>query len=133
MKQPIGVEPAQDLHPGVERGQSRRSFRLPTDSLSPREAEVCLLLREGMMVKEIAGRLGISYRTAEQHTRNLYQKLNVRSRAELFRRFETCHTIEVRPAARDSDVVQIFRRLEKIEEQLTEIAGYLRSEAEPAA
>ncbi len=133
MKQPIGVEPAQNLRAGAAGARSRRSFRLPADSLSPREAEVCLLLREGLLVKEIAGRLGIAYRTAEQHTRNLYQKLNVRSRAELFKRFETCHTIEVRAAARDSDVVQIFRRLEKIEEQLAEIAEYLRSGVQSAA
>jgi DNA-binding CsgD family transcriptional regulator len=132
MKQRIGEEFTQNLQPGAARAHGR-SFRLPADSLSPREAEVCLLLREGLLVKEIAGKLGIAYRTAEQHTRNLYQKLNVRSRAELFKRFETCHTIEVRPAARDADVVQIFRRLEKIEEQLTEIAGHLRSEAKPAA
>jgi DNA-binding CsgD family transcriptional regulator len=133
MKQPMGVELAQELDPGKAGRKSRRSFRLPADSLSPREAEVCLLLREGLLVKEIAGRLGISCRTAEQHTRNLYQKLNVRSRAGLFKRFETCHSIEVRPAARDSDVVQIFRRLEKIEEQLNEIAEYLRSDAKSAA
>jgi hypothetical protein len=80
------------------------------------------------MMKEIAGRLGIAYRTVEHHTRNLYQKLNVRSRAELFKHFETVHQIEVRPAARDSDVVRIFQRLQRIEEQLIHIVGFLSSD-----
>lgn len=44
-------------------------------------------LLEGFAVKEIAGQLGISYYTAEAHRRNLYTKLEVHSRAELFRLF----------------------------------------------
>ena len=125
MKPPIGVDldPAGNRVPPKQPGHRR--FLLPTDALSPREAEVCLLLREGMMLKEIAGHLGIAHRTVEHHARNLYQKLKVRSRAELFKHFESCHTIEVRPAPRDSDVVQILQGLERIEEQLSFLTGVL--------
>src|ERR1700679_3553301 len=66
-----------------------RSFCLPKDTLSPRETEDCLLLREGLIGKEIGAQLGISHPTAEAHRRNLYIKLGVSGRAELFKRFET--------------------------------------------
>jgi|HubBroStandDraft_1064217.scaffolds.fasta_scaffold2340478_1 DNA-binding CsgD family transcriptional regulator len=55
----------------------------PSVPLSPREAEVCLLLIEGLALKEIAFRLGISTRTAECHRVNIYRKLRVHSRDEL--------------------------------------------------
>jgi DNA-binding NarL/FixJ family response regulator len=50
-------------------------------ALSPRELELLRCMVEGLTAKEIAARLAISIHTADTHTRNLYSKLSVHSRA----------------------------------------------------
>ena len=50
-------------------------------SLSPREREMLSLIVEGLTAKEIAERLGVSIHTIDTHTRHLFKKLDVRSRA----------------------------------------------------
>jgi DNA-binding NarL/FixJ family response regulator len=50
-------------------------------SLSPREREMLALIVEGLTAKEIAERLGVSIHTIDTHTRHLFKKLDVRSRA----------------------------------------------------
>ncbi len=50
-------------------------------SLSPRESELLALLVEGLTAKEIADRLQVSIHTTSTHTRNLFTKLGVHSRA----------------------------------------------------
>ncbi len=50
-------------------------------SLSPREHDLLKLLVEGLTAKEIADRLQVSIHTTSTHTRNLFSKLNVHSRA----------------------------------------------------
>lgn len=50
-------------------------------SLSPREQELLALLVEGLTAKEIADRLQVSIHTTSTHTRNLFTKLGVHSRA----------------------------------------------------
>jgi DNA-binding NarL/FixJ family response regulator len=50
-------------------------------SLSPRERELLGLLVEGLTAKSIADRLGVSIHTTSTHTRNLFMKLDVHSRA----------------------------------------------------
>lgn len=50
-------------------------------SLSPREQELLALIVEGLTAKEIAERLDVSVNTISTHTRNLFGKLDVRSRA----------------------------------------------------
>jgi len=55
--------------------------------LTPREKEVLELSAKGYRSKEIADALGISTQTVETHFRNLYEKLQVRSRAEAVARF----------------------------------------------
>lgn len=52
-----------------------------TVSLSPRELELLRCMVDGLTAKEIAASLAISIHTADTHTRNLYSKLGVRSRA----------------------------------------------------
>ena len=52
-------------------------------SLSGREREVLQLIAEGKATKEVAAELRISIKTAETHRRNLMQKLNIDSIAEL--------------------------------------------------
>jgi DNA-binding CsgD family transcriptional regulator len=58
----------------------RHIGRLP---LSGRQAQVCLLMAEGLSYSEIADRLGISKHTAITHRRWIYDKLNVSTRTEL--------------------------------------------------
>lgn len=50
-------------------------------SLSPREREMLSLIVDGLTAKEIADRLGVSIHTIDTHTRHLFKKLDVRSRA----------------------------------------------------
>jgi DNA-binding NarL/FixJ family response regulator len=50
-------------------------------SLSPRERELLKLLVDGLTAKEIADRLKVSINTTGTHTRNLFTKLGVHSRA----------------------------------------------------
>lgn len=51
-------------------------------SLTPREREVLALLITGQTNRAIAARLGISVRTVEFHSRNLFAKLGAHSRLE---------------------------------------------------
>ncbi len=50
-------------------------------SLSPREHEMLTLIVEGLSAKEMADRLDVSIHTIDTHTRHLFKKLDVRSRA----------------------------------------------------
>ncbi len=59
----------------------------PTENLSPREQEVLDLLAQGLIYKEIAERLGVSYETVHTHIRRIYEKLQVRTRTEAVARF----------------------------------------------
>lgn len=56
------------------------------ETLTQREREVLMLIDQGMSNKEIARHLVISEKTVENHTANLYQKLDVRSRIQAVRR-----------------------------------------------
>ena len=49
----------------------------PNTALTSREREVLSLLAEGLANKEVAGKLGISVRTAENHRERLSHKLNI--------------------------------------------------------
>jgi DNA-binding NarL/FixJ family response regulator len=50
-------------------------------NLSERENEVLHLLADGLLVKEMADKLGISRRTCAFHLNNIYQKLKVKSQS----------------------------------------------------
>lgn len=67
-----------DQH-SAEAGGAESAFRV----LSPREREVLQMIAEGKATKEIAMALAISVKTAETHRRNLMEKLQVDSVAEL--------------------------------------------------
>lgn len=55
--------------------------------LSPREREVLELLARGYLYKEIADALRLSVPTVNTHTRHIYEKLHVRSRAQAVAKF----------------------------------------------
>jgi len=54
----------------------------PASELSLRERQVLNLLSQGLLQKEIAGQLSISYHTVQTYTARIYEKLHVRSRAQ---------------------------------------------------
>ncbi len=48
--------------------------------LTPREQEILQRLVDGLTMRKISERLGLSYHTVDTHIRNIYEKLHVRSR-----------------------------------------------------
>ena len=54
-------------------------------SLTDREAEIMHLLNQGMSRTEIAETLNVSQNTVKSHLKNVYSKLGVHSRSEVFR------------------------------------------------
>ncbi len=50
--------------------------------LTAREEEILDLLARGLVPKEVAAKLGISYFTVQTHIKSIYEKLHVRSRTE---------------------------------------------------
>ncbi|MFV0426922.1 MAG: response regulator transcription factor [Beutenbergiaceae bacterium] len=60
---------------------SRRT-RFVTDlDLTPRQAEVADLLVQGLRIREVAARLGISFSTASTHLEHIYARLGTNNRA----------------------------------------------------
>lgn len=57
----------------------------PYGTLSPREREVLHLVVDGLTIKEIARKLEVSAKTAENHRSRVLAKLGVRNSAELVR------------------------------------------------
>ena len=55
--------------------------------LSEREQQVLDLLSQGLIYKEIAEKLGISYETVHTYIRRIYEKLQVRTRTEAVAKF----------------------------------------------
>ncbi len=69
--------------------QVEESNILENLKLTPREKEVAALLLNGKDAKQIAEQLKISIHTANFHIKNLYKKLGVNSRSELFSRLSS--------------------------------------------
>jgi DNA-binding CsgD family transcriptional regulator len=75
--------------------------RAPLESLSPRELEVLRLIGDGLSGKEIADKVGISYKTFDTYRSRIKDKLRVRTAnglgalaAETFRRVrDAIHTL----------------------------------------
>jgi DNA-binding NarL/FixJ family response regulator len=62
-----------------------RGVEDPYGNLTPREREVFHLIAEGLTTKEIARKLDISAKTAENHRTRVLDKIGVRNTAELVR------------------------------------------------
>jgi DNA-binding CsgD family transcriptional regulator len=56
-------------------------------NLTQREKEVTAFLLHGHSMKQIAGELNIKFDTVKFHVKNLYKKLEIGSKSELFNRF----------------------------------------------
>lgn len=68
-------------------GEEKQADPFEPYGLTPREREIARLLLEARTRRQIAGELGLTESTVKTHTANLYKKLGLNSRAELFRRF----------------------------------------------
>ena len=63
----------------------RETFATKLESLSPREREVMELLADGLTLKEVGVRFGISVQTASKHRSKLFDKLEVNNEVELLK------------------------------------------------
>lgn len=57
------------------------------EELTPRQHEILEHLASGMLYKEIATALGVSYDTVNNHIRQIYRKLHIRSRSQAVAKF----------------------------------------------
>jgi RNA polymerase sigma factor (sigma-70 family) len=71
----------------VQSFQRSAATEAQTESLSEREQQVLDLLSQGLMYKEIADKLNISYETVHTYIRRIYEKLQVRTRTEAVAKF----------------------------------------------
>ncbi|HEY8030981.1 MAG TPA: response regulator [Methylocella sp.] len=69
----------------AEQSARRRQNQARIDRLTPREREVLALIVDGHMNKVIAGRLGISTRTAEHHRAHIMAKMEAPTLSHLIR------------------------------------------------
>lgn len=67
-------------------------------SLTPRQREVAVLLLAAKTRRQISAELGLSESTVKMHTSELYRRLNINSRAELFRIFGVTDDTDTPPA-----------------------------------
>jgi len=67
----------------------QKTDRFAPYDLTPRQKEVAVYLLAGNTRRQIAGELGISESTVRMHTEELYKRLRINSRVELFRLFGT--------------------------------------------
>jgi len=77
LKQVSGTEPESPK-------ASRKAVRAPVNDLTRREKEIAKLLLEGYSSPQIANMLEIKLNTVKAHNKNIYGKLGINSRPELF-------------------------------------------------
>lgn len=87
-----GIRQASEGGAPLSQGIARlliQSFQAPAKTkkkeipcLTPRESQIIERLAQGMVPKELAHDLGISYETVREYTKSVYAKLHVRSRTE---------------------------------------------------
>ncbi|OOF56968.1 transcriptional regulator UhpA [Rodentibacter myodis] len=63
----------------------------PLEQLTKRELQICELLSQGLEAKEIAEKLGLSFKTIHAHRANIMSKLDVKNNVELTNLFHQYH------------------------------------------
>jgi DNA-binding NarL/FixJ family response regulator len=79
----LSPEVTQGLVDSYVRSSPRKGENPAFATLTDREREALQLLAEGRSSKEIANKMGVSVKTVETHRRNIMEKLNLHSVAEL--------------------------------------------------
>jgi DNA-binding NarL/FixJ family response regulator len=79
----LSPEVTQGLVDSYVRSSPRKGENPAFATLTDREREALQLLAEGRSSKEIADKMGVSVKTVETHRRNIMEKLNLHSVAEL--------------------------------------------------
>ncbi len=72
-----------DAVAGVLGSMGHRTARAGQEGLAgltPRERQVLAHLAQGMLTKQIAAKLGVAYKTADNHIQNIYKKIGASSR-----------------------------------------------------
>jgi len=67
--------------------QEQAGVSAQMEDLTKREYEILALVAKGYQFKEIADQLGVGFTTVRAHVRNIYEKLQVRSRTEAVLKF----------------------------------------------
>jgi DNA-binding CsgD family transcriptional regulator len=75
--------------PGYSEKGRLTDYFLGAFGITGREAQIIGLLMDGASMKEIGRKLFISPKTAENHVYNIYQKLGVRNRVQMFQMMNT--------------------------------------------
>lgn len=70
-----------------KKGTATHKPVIPLPSLAPREQQILELLATGLVPKEAAARLSLSYETVRDYLKQIYRKLHVRSRTEAVLRY----------------------------------------------
>jgi DNA-binding NarL/FixJ family response regulator len=70
------------FHGGGSKTTATPAKRPGLPGLAPREDEILELLSKGLLYKQIADRLGLSFETVRTYMRSIYLKLHVHSRTE---------------------------------------------------
>jgi DNA-binding CsgD family transcriptional regulator len=73
------------------------------EKLTPKEQEILHLLLEGISLKEIAHKLGVSYKTVDYHRGNLYRKFGIQSMQELLVMHSSANNSRKRKTSPSSD------------------------------
>lgn len=75
-------EQRNQLIPGETEGNRHKTGKAHAYQLTNRQFEILKLLTDGLSNKEIAAKINLSARTIDMHIRNIFDRLNCRSRTE---------------------------------------------------
>lgn len=64
------------------RSAAQAVIEAPVHRLTTREDEVLALIGSGLMIKQVAAKLGIGYHTVNDNIKSIYRKLGIRTRAQ---------------------------------------------------